>query len=137
MKMATNWNDVNENMNKEGYADYTPSTAERIIDRKRKMYMDMKESFLTINELANDNMDGYIKYLTEKENEDMDISNSNEAVVEDTKKERQENDKFRRDPVKNRFFKLLGVLFKIADISGFRILNRLEIQDKKTGRVFK
>ena len=135
--MATNWNDVNENLNKEGYNDYTPSTAERIMDKKRKMHMDMKDSFLTINELANENIENYIEYMAKKENEDMDISNSNEAVVEDTKKERKENDKFRRDPVKNRFFKLLGVLFKIADISGFRILNRLEIQDKKTGRVFK
>lgn len=133
--MATNWNDVNKNLNKEGYNDYTLSTAERIMDKKRKMHMDIKESFLTINELANDNMDGYIKYLTEKD-VNMDISNVDKPV-EDTKTERQENDKFRRDPVKNRFFKLLGVLFKIADISGFRILNRLEIQDKKTGRVFK
>lgn len=68
-------------------------------------------------------------------NNEIDITN--EAVVEDVKKEQQENNKFRRDPVKNRFYKLLGVLFKIADISGFRILNRLEIQDKKTGRIFK
>ena len=135
--MATNWNDVNENKNKEGYTDYVPTAAERIIDKKRKMHMDMKDSFLTINELANENIENYIEYMAKKENEDMDISNSNEAVVEDTKKERKENDKFRRDPVKNRFFKLLGVLFKIADISGFRILNRLEIQDKKTGRIFK
>ena len=67
----------------------------------------------------------------------MDNSTSAEDIVEDVKTEDQDNNKFRRDPVKNRFFKLLGVLFKIADISGFRILNRLEIQDKKTGRVFK
>ena len=130
-----NWNDINENLNKEGYNDYTPSTAERIMDKRKKMTMDMKESFLTINELANENMNGYIDYMTKKENE-MDNSNIAEPV-EDTKTERQGNDNFRRDPVKNRFFKLLGVLFKIADISGFRILNRLEIQDKKTGRVFK
>lgn len=133
-----NWNEINENKNKEGYNDYTPSTAERIIDKKRKMNMDMKESFLTINELAKENMENYVDFITKKETCDMDISNVNsEMVVEDTKKERNENRKYHRDPVKNRFYKLLGVLFKIADISGFRITNRLEIQDKKTGRVFK
>lgn len=70
---------------------------------------------------------------------DVNVENSNiaEEIVENIKTENQENNKFHRDPVKNRFFKLLGMLFKLADISGFRILNRLEIQDKKTGRVFK
>ena len=48
-----------------------------------------------------------------------------------------EERKYRRDHVKNRFFKLLGMIFNLADIAGIRILNRLEIQDKKTGRVFK
>lgn len=72
-----------------------------------------------------------IKYEN-KENEMIEI----EGTVEEFKTENN-NRGYRRDPVKNRFFKLLGVLFKIADISGFRILNRLEIQDKKTGRIFK
>ena len=123
-----NWNDVDENKNKEGYTDYVPTAAEKIIDKKRKMYMDIKDSFNSINELAVESLDNYSKLVTDREN----IANGIEPV-EDTKKDRNHNG----DVTKRRFFKLLDVIFKIADVAGFRILNRLEIQDKRTGRIFK
>lgn len=123
-----NWNDVDENKNKEGYTDYVPTAAEKIIDKKRKMYMDIKDSFNSINELAVESLDNYSKLVTDREN----IANGIEPV-EDTKKDRNHNG----DVTKRRFLKLLDVIFKIADVAGFRILNRLEIQDKRTGRIFK
>lgn len=36
-----------------------------------------------------------------------------------------------------RFRKLLGTLFYICDLAGFHIESRLEIRDKKTGKVWR
>lgn len=122
-----NWNEVNENLNKEGYTDYVPNAAEKISNKKRKMYMDIKDSFSTINELAVESLDIYSKIVTDKEN-------AARGIEVEKPNENQPN---RGDVTKRRFFKFLDVIFKIADVSGFRIVNRLEVQDKKTGRIFK
>lgn len=122
-----NWNEVNENLNKEGYTDYVPNAAEKISNKKRKMYMDIKDSFNTINELAVESLDIYSKLVTDKEN-------AARGIEVEKPNENQPN---RGDVTKRRFFKFLDVIFKIADVSGFRIVNRLEVQDKKTGRIFK
>jgi len=36
-----------------------------------------------------------------------------------------------------RFKKLLGHIFYICDLAGFRIKGRIEIEDKKTGKVWR
>ena len=39
--------------------------------------------------------------------------------------------------VKERHHKLLGCIFRICELSGFTVENRIELRDKKTGKVWK
>lgn len=118
-----NWNDVDETKNAEGYKDMTPCQAEYNIRKSEQYKMTHKEIVMATNELIAENI------VCEN---DMDIM---EVISE--KKDEQTREYYRKDPVKSRFYKLLKVLFAIADLAGFRICGRIEIKDKKTGRVFR
>lgn len=39
--------------------------------------------------------------------------------------------------LKDRHYKLIGCIFRICELSGFAVVNRIELRDKKTGKVWK
>lgn len=69
---------------------------------------------------------------------DMDEMNTTENIpVQDTPIEAPEAKERAERRATRRFYKFLDTIYKIAQLSGFRIEGRIVVKDIRTGRVFK
>lgn len=128
-------NDRDFRKNSEGYLDLTFYRA--MINIERDSNMDIKnENVSFIDDNRSD-----IKTEVVSSNENVMDTTGNEKI--DLDKNEKKHGRYPYNKHKNqdaatyRFYKLINVIYHMCDVAGFHVAGRIQLKDKKTGKIYR